>query len=407
MTLLPLSRVGLGGPESTPISSGVGRRVEFSALGISSTWFGSVFEVIPVPTLVVDESRHIVVANRTARALWNAVDASFVGHSLNRYLSEENFTRARLCFIEKRATYSYDEQLSRGGVEVSVTISLERLEVEAREFWALTIQDRTAEQRARAELLALEREASFEAVNGVSLSRLQQAQHLEILGELSSTLAHDFNNLLSVILGSLTAARQRLDRGEDPRGELERAQLAAERSVRTTAEVLHYARRRELPPLGVNPLEVISDLRGLLERALDGRGELELDLRDTGRIAVPPVQLETALLNLVVNARDALRQEGRVILACGLREIWEEEASWCGILPGPYVSLTVTDNGIGMSAEVQAQAFEPFFTTKSEGSGTGLGLSTVQGLAQRSGGAVTLRSIEGAGTVVEILFPPA
>ena len=226
---------------------------------------------------------------------------------------------------------------------------------------------------------------------------LFQAQKMEAIGQLTGGVAHDFNNLLMVIKGSLELLRKRVT--QDPRALhlLENAQLGANRGMALTQRMLAFARRQELKVSAVDIPALVVGMTDLLTRSLDSKVELELRFP----LKLPSVladanQLELALLNLVVNARDAMPLGGGIII--GAREAKLKDAP----APGRHVCLWVTDTGDGMDAETLARATEPFFTTKGIGKGTGLGLPMVHGVAQQSGGRLVLKSEKGRGTTAEI-----
>ncbi len=372
--------------------------------GASPRAWAAWFEALPQPTLVVDGASRIVVANAAARGLFDASGHVMTGYAAARFVDEKQIEQARLALRGQSGLYAYREVLALGAVDVPVAIQARHVVVDGNEYIVLAIADRTAERRERAEW-AQAQTSELKLRSELPLAQLRQAQHFEVLGHLAGTLAHDFNNLLSVILGSLETARRKAAAGLDVKSELERATLAAERSMRTTDEVLNYSRKRTVVPRGVDPALVIESMRGLLERALDGHGDLAVEVDAGLELAVEPTQFETAVLNLVVNARDALTEGGLVTIRCRQRMIDDPMASRHGLLPGAYVSVAVRDNGLGMSPEVLERAFDPFFTTKPEGEGTGLGLSTVRAFVQRHGGVVLIDSAEQKGTEVELLLP--
>ncbi|MGG5811587.1 ATP-binding protein [Falsiroseomonas sp. CW058] len=238
-------------------------------------------------------------------------------------------------------------------------------------------------------------------------ARLREAQKTEMLGQLTGGVAHDFNNLLMAVLGNLALLRKRMP--EDPRllRLLDGAQQGAERGAALTQRLLAFARRQELRPEPVDLPGLLDGVRSLLERSAGAGIRLRFDLPAGLAPAMADAnQLELALLNLVVNARDAMPDGGEVAITVA------ERLSSCpgappGLLPGPYLVLSVRDSGTGMDEATLARATEPFFTTKGPGRGSGLGLSMVQGLAQQSGGGLALRSTPGEGTVVEIWLPRA
>jgi PAS domain S-box-containing protein len=238
-------------------------------------------------------------------------------------------------------------------------------------------------------------------------ARLREAQKLEALGQLTGGVAHDFNNLLMAVLGNLALLRKRMP--DEPRLHrlLDGALQGAERGAALTQRLLAFARRQELRPAAVELRALVTNLRALLERSAGPTVDIRLALPE----GLPPAmvdanQLELALLNLVVNARDAMPQGGRVEIAATTGDA-PSPAAPAGLTPGAYLRLSVRDSGGGMDQHTLARATEPFFTTKGVGKGSGLGLSMVQGLAQQSGGALALSSSPGQGTVAEMWLPRA
>ena len=242
--------------------------------------------------------------------------------------------------------------------------------------------------------------------------RLRQSQRLEAVGQLTGGVAHDFNNLLTVILGSSEALVTALPEDDALRGLAEMTMTAAERGAALTSRLLAFSRRQTLEPKVVDVGAVLAGLATMLERTLGAHIGLHL--------ASPPglwwalidqSQLENAVLNLCINARDAMPAGGVLTIASSnleLREEEEEVASATGeVAPGRYVSVAVSDTGTGMAPDVLARAFEPFFTTKEVGQGSGLGLSMVYGFMKQSGGHVELDSTPGRGTTVRMLLKAA
>jgi len=231
---------------------------------------------------------------------------------------------------------------------------------------------------------------------------LFQVQKMEAIGQLTGGVAHDFNNLLMVIKGSLELLRKRIS--EDPRALhlLENAQLGASRGVALTQRMLAFARRQELKVCSVDIPVLVAGMTELLARSLDSKVELELRFPlKLASVLADSNQLELAILNLVVNARDAMPEGGCIIIGAKEAQLIDAPTA------GRYVCLSVTDSGEGMDADTLARAAEPFFTTKGVGKGTGLGLPMVHGVAQQSGGRLILKSEKGRGTTAEIWLPRA
>ena len=238
--------------------------------------------------------------------------------------------------------------------------------------------------------------------------RLRQSQKMEAVGQLTGGLAHDFNNLLTGISGSLELMHLRLAQGRT--GELGRyiaaAQGASKRAASLTQRLLAFSRRQTLSPEVTDVHRLAVEMSELIGRSLGAQIRFEvLDAPGLWMVRVDQNQLENALLNLCINARDAMPDGGRLTVEAANRQLDAQSALEHDLPPGHYVSLCVRDTGQGMSPQVVAQAFEPFFTTKPIGLGTGLGLSMVHGFARHSGGCVQIDSEVGRGTAVSILFP--
>ena len=240
-------------------------------------------------------------------------------------------------------------------------------------------------------------------------AQLQQARRLEAVGQLTGGVAHDFNNLLTVILGNADLLAEQL--ADQPRllPLAEMTRTAAERGAELTQRLLAFARRQALQPLAVDTHQLLAGMDALLRRTLPESIELEL-VRGAGlwSALVDPVQLESAVLNLVLNARDAMPQGGKITLETANASIDQEYADrHADVHPGQYVLLSVSDTGDGMTVEQLARAFEPFFTTKGFGKGSGLGLSMVYGFLKQSHGHVKLYSEPGHGTTARLYLPRA
>jgi PAS domain S-box-containing protein len=241
--------------------------------------------------------------------------------------------------------------------------------------------------------------------------QLFQSQKLEAVGQLTGGIAHDFNNLMTVVLGNLDIAQRHLGKGAIDLATLRRlinnAAAGAQRATTLTERLLAYARKQPLDPKPLDPNRVISSAADFLQRSL---GET-IEVRAIGGggvwpIEVDPHQLDTALLNLALNARDAMPNGGKLTLETSNAYLDEDYARGNPeVIPGEYVLLSVTDNGAGMDEATVARAFEPFFTTKAAGSGTGLGLSQVYGFVKQSGGHVKIYSEPGHGTTFRIYLP--
>jgi signal transduction histidine kinase len=240
----------------------------------------------------------------------------------------------------------------------------------------------------------------------IAAERLRLIEKTEALGQMTSSVAHDFNNLLTVISGNLEIVAERLREGDPSRPRILKALDAADRGGRIVAQLLAFARRQPLVRTQANAAELIEALADLLRQAAR-----PCDLEIVSAPGLWPCEIDTgqferAVINLVVNARDAARQGSCVTVSLGnvpRREL--DRAAWPDLPPGDYVAVRVEDRGAGMSPEVLRRACEPFFTTKGEGRGTGLGLSQVFGFVRQSGGDLRIDSVVGAGTTVTLLLP--
>ena len=237
--------------------------------------------------------------------------------------------------------------------------------------------------------------------------RLHQAQKMEAIGQLTGGVAHDFNNLLGVIVGSLEFAEQALEAGGEANPHIGAAMRAADRGATLTQRLLAFSRKQPLRPQAVNANQLLLGMLELLGRTLGEEVEIEVST-DAGlwSCSADPAQLESALLNLAINARDAMAGGGKLTIEATNADIdGRSAAAHPDMAPGSYVLLAVSDSGNGMSPAVIDHAFEPFFTTKDVGEGSGLGLSMVYGFVKQSGGQVYIESEEDRGTTVKIYLP--
>jgi PAS domain S-box-containing protein len=279
-------------------------------------------------------------------------------------------------------------------------------------FWASVVVDAIHDEGELIGFAKITRDLSErrEAQKQLEAAREQlfQAQKMEAIGQLTGGLAHDFNNLLAGIVGCLELLRTRLAQGRI--GELERyitaAQGASSRAAALTHRLLAFARRQTLDPRPTDANKLVADMEELVQRTVGPAIQVEtaqaIGLWPT---LCDPNQLENAILNLCINARDAMPEGGRLTIETANMWLDAHAARERDMQPGQYVAICVSDTGVGMSSEVKARAFDPFFTTKPTGQGTGLGLSMIYGFTQQSGGQVRIYSEEGEGTTVRIYLP--
>ncbi len=247
-----------------------------------------------------------------------------------------------------------------------------------------------------------------DVTNEVALEeQLRHSQKMDAVGKLAGGVAHDFNNLLSVITGYSSMLSTSLGPDSEERDFVEEIAKSAERASRLTRQLLAFSRRQVLKPVSLDLNEVVNDMEKMLRRLIGEDVELATDLKsEIGAVEADPGQIEQVLMNLAVNARDAMPRGGRLTLATGRTEL---DADYCSrnpdVLPGKYVLLSMSDTGCGMDAATISRIFEPFFTTKGLGEGTGLGLSTVYGIVKQSGGHISVYSEIDEGTTFRVYLP--
>lgn len=240
-------------------------------------------------------------------------------------------------------------------------------------------------------------------------AQLRHSQKMEAIGRMSGAIAHDFNNLLSVILSYSTLLVRDLRPIDPMREDLESIRKAGERAAELTRQLLAFSRQQVLAPRVLDLNETVRETERMLRRLLGA----DIDLvtrcqRDLSKVRVDPGQMDQVVMNLALNARDAMPDGGKLTIETSDVVLDESYAAQHhGVTPGPHVLLAVSDTGIGMDAETQGRIFEPFFTTKPAGKGTGLGLSTVFGIVQQSGGSIWVYSELGTGTTIKIYLPRA
>jgi signal transduction histidine kinase len=283
------------------------------------------------------------------------------------------------------------------------------------------VEERTAELRKFNELLELRIEERTRE-REVALAQLFEVQKMDSIGRLTGGVAHDFNNLLMAVLGSLTLLERKLPEDPQIRRLLQNAIQGANRGRALTQRLLAFSRRQELKPQAVDVAQLVHDMGELLRRAVGYGIVLGINFpADLPPVLVDANQFELALLNLALNARDAMVEGGSIEITAAAERVMPAEfakangaaklqnvaADARSLPPGEYVRVIVKDTGVGMDGETLARATEPFFTTKGPGKGTGLGLSMVHGLVAQSGGLLCIRSEPNAGTVVELWVPRA
>jgi PAS domain S-box-containing protein len=359
---------------------------------------------------VTESARDGIVSTNAAGAIsfWNRSAATLFGYSESEALGRpviELFGDAdRPTYLDALAAESGEAGLTVGqtieltgmrkdgsGFPIEVSLSTWRTARAA----AVTLVVRDASERKRSAEALRQREAE-----------LRQAQKLEAIGLLAGGVAHDFNNLLMAIQGYGDLLLMDLDEGDKRRDDVKEILKASHRAAALTRQLLAFGRRQVLAPQVLSLIEVVAGTESLLRRLI---GEdikiVSVSEPDLGKVLADPGQIEQVLINLAVNARDAMPGGGTLSITLANARVDADEGQKSGIAPGRYVRVDVADTGSGMAPEVASRIFEPFFTTKGEGKGTGLGLATVYGIIQQSGGSIQVDSEPGRGTMFRIYLP--
>ena len=340
---------------------------------------------------VIDEQGRFVEVSAAARQVWGYPPQDLVGRRVMELVAPRDQART------ERATASI---MSGQPVAAFENRCLRQDGTEAPMQWSAVW---VADQRR---IYAVARDLS-ERLKSEEL--LRQAQKMETIGQLTGGVAHDFNNLLTVIIGNSAVLTERLA-GSPPLLELAEMVLqAGERGADLTARLLAFARRQALEPKVLRPRDVIDGIYGLVRRALGENVDITvIHEPDSAKVSIDPGQFEAAMLNICINARDAMADGGRLMIETGNVVLGQDYADrHLDVEPGPYVLVAISDTGHGMSPEVLARAIDPFFTTKGLNKGTGLGLSMVYGFIKQSGGHMKIYSEPGHGTVVKLYLPAA
>jgi PAS domain S-box-containing protein len=362
-------------------------------------------ELAPDAILGVGRSGEIVLANRQAQELFGYSREQLVGRSLETLVPE----RFRAVHPRHRDGYFHDPRtrpmgaglelygLRSDGTEFPAEISLSSIETKDGLLAAAAVRDITERVQAESERQALK----------AQLHKARSAR-LESVGELAGGIAHDFNNLLAVILNYADFAFDQLAEAPELRDDVDEIRRAARQAADLTGQLLIFSKREVAQPKPVDLEPVISGIDKMLQRTLGNHIRLETSLEaGLTTVLVDPGEVEQVIVNLAVNARDAMPDGGALTIRAQNVKIDVDEASRLHPEPRPgrYVELAVEDEGEGMTVEALARAFEPFFTTKPLGKGTGLGLATVYGIVRQIGGAVAIDSERERGTVVKTYFP--
>ena len=286
------------------------------------------------------------------------------------------------------------ERLRRDGTVIDVSVAISPIRDAAGAVVGAASLARDISERNRAETARLATE-----------KQLQQAQRMETMGQLAGGVAHDFNNLLSTMMGFASFVAEATTEQPELHADVEQIQEAVQRAAELVRQLLLFSRQTPAQP---TKLGITATIEGAVDLLAASVREVDLQLRlgkSLPLILADRAQLEQVVFNLAVNARDAMPHGGTLTISTGETEVTDDALRRQDVRPGHYVELTVSDTGIGMSAEVAARIFEPFFTTKPTGRGTGLGLATVHGIVAEAGGAIIVDSEPGRGTTFRVFFP--
>ncbi len=370
-----------------------------AATGITTSTFGQLLEAVPDAIVGVDDKGQIVLANGQTEVLFGFSRGELLGRDVEDLIPE----RFRASHPDHRREYFEEPRtrpmgagvelfaMRKDGTEFPAEISLSSIETEEGTLATAAVRD--VSERAESE-----RERALQR-------QLDRARRLESVGQLAGGIAHDFNNILGVILNYAEFVADDLDPESSAQKDVEEIRRAAERAAALTRQLLIFSRREVVKPEVLYLRDVVADLENLLQRALGERIELTTRYgEERVAIEIDPGQLEQVLVNLAVNARDAMPEGGRLVVEVESTELDEEYAYMHpDTNPGSYVRLKVSDTGVGMDAETAERIFEPFFTTKDDG--TGLGLATVYGIVTGAGGRIDVYSEPGIGTTMKIHLP--
>jgi PAS domain S-box-containing protein len=366
--------------------------------GTGST-FEQFLEFVPDAIVGVAEDGRIVIANGQAERLFGYPREQLIGETMELLVPQ----RYRAAHPDHRHNYSAEPRtrpmgagvelfaVRRDGTEFPVEISLSSIELRGQTIATAAVRD--VSERAESE-----RERALQA-------QLDRARRLESVGQLAGGIAHDFNNILGVIMNYAEFVAGEVELDSQAHHDVEEIRHAAERAAALTRQLLIFSRREVVKPEVLDLRALFDELENLLRRALGERVELSARFPEgLYPVEADPSQIEQVLVNLAVNARDAMPDGGRLLIEAENVELDEEYAYMHpDTTPGPYLRLKVSDTGVGMDAETAERIFEPFFTTKNDG--TGLGLATVYGIVTGAGGRIDVYSEAGFGTTMKIHLP--
>ena len=362
--------------------------------------YRSLFDTLPLPMWVVDrDSTHFLAVNQAATDRYGYSREEMLAMTVLEICRPENhdYVRAMLA-ADRRETLRgmLAQHVTRSGEELDVEISSDDFNYSGRRARLVVVNDVTERRRTEQALLA-------------SQEQLRQSQKMEAIGSLAGGIAHDFNNLLTAILGYCDLALEGIPAASTASEDVGEVRRAAHRAAELTHQLLAFSRRQVLKPRVFSLGVAVEQTEKILRRLISENIALDISVcPQQPMVRADPTQVEQVILNLAVNARDAMPRGGRLRLSTGAVTFDTEHATAGRTLPaGTYAMLAVSDTGTGIAPQVRERLFEPFFTTKPRGQGTGLGLATVYGIMQQSGGGIEVASVPGNGTTFILYFPLA
>jgi PAS domain S-box-containing protein len=379
---------------SAAIARDITERIEMeAALRRSEANFRSVIENSPYGALRTQPDGRILLANpAVVRMLGHSWESDLLALNMATDIYRNPADHARVIEQSRNTEYLKDIEVEwkhRTGSPITVRFSSHIVKNQSSEIdhFDLMVQDITKQRNLE--------------------DQLRQAQKMEAIGRLAGGVAHDFNNLLGVIIGYSELALDHIDPASPVRGQVEQIRRAGERASALTRQLLAFSRQQVLDTKTLNVNAIISDMAQMLLRLIGEDVEMQTKLDpELYSIRGDQGQIEQVIMNLAVNARDAMPQGGKLMIETRNLTVEEDEPQRrTPMVPGDYVLLTISDTGLGMDAETQAHIFEPFFTTKARGKGTGLGLATVYGVVKQSGGYIWVYSEPGLGATFKLYLP--
>ena len=370
-----------------------------AALGAERERYVDLYDQAPVGYCTVSDQDLLIEANLSVATLLGVARDALIKQPISRFIFKE----------DQDIYYLFRRQ--RFGAGKSQACELRMVTIDGTAFWAhlqaTVVQDEGNAPVCHLVMTDITERKQAETEREKLEEQLRASQKMEAIGNLAGGIAHDFNNLLSVILCCTDFAMAGVREDDRTRDELLEVKKAGERAVALTRQLLAFSRKQVLQPVVLDLNQITAGVEKMLRRILgEDIDYVQVLAPDLGAVRADPGQIEQVLMNLVVNARDAMPTGGKLTIETSNVDLDEEYAArHVAVKSGPYVRFAVSDTGCGMDTATQARIFEPFFTTKEKGKGTGLGLSTVYGIVAQSGGTIWVCSEPGQGTTFKIYLP--